>query len=123
MPPTNCLKIILNTTSPKIITKIENGIRNTYGKYITEIDDDDTLIEYSESDEHKEIEKTMTPGIYVKHCREVHGLTQKQLGEKLGHTSASRISDWETGQRDISKSIALKLAKMFNLTVEKLITN
>ena len=61
------------------------------------------------------MEKQMTPGKMLKTLREVQTLTQAKLGEKIG-TVASRISDYETGQRNISKRAAKQLSKVFNIS-------
>ncbi|HAJ79791.1 MAG TPA: hypothetical protein DCO75_08460 [Fibrobacteres bacterium] len=55
----------------------------------------------------------MKPKDYFKNLREAHGLTQKQLGEKI-NSNAAHISDYETGQRSISKEVAKKFTAIFS---------
>jgi DNA-binding transcriptional regulator YiaG len=73
---------------------------------------DKQLIDISTTKWYKNMKKKMKPKDYLKHLREAHGLTQKQLGEKI-KTSAAHVSDYETGQRSISKSVAKQLCKIF----------
>lgn len=39
----------------------------------------------------------------LKSLRLKRGLTQQQLADKIDGLTASRVSDWETGQRDIGR--------------------
>jgi DNA-binding transcriptional regulator YiaG len=73
---------------------------------------DRQLIDISTTKWYKDMKKKMKPKDYLKHLREAHGLTQKELGEKI-NTTASHVSDYETGQRSISKSVAKQLGKIF----------
>jgi putative transcriptional regulator len=65
----------------------------------------------------------MTRGIClksrIKELREQYGLTQKQLGEKVG-VSRQAINAIETGKFDPSIWLAYDLAKFFNLSIEEL---
>jgi transcriptional regulator with XRE-family HTH domain len=49
----------------------------------------------------------------LKELRKVHGLTQKQVAEFLGHKSEDRISHWEKGQAIPSVPNLFKLAKLY----------
>jgi transcriptional regulator with XRE-family HTH domain len=51
--------------------------------------------------------------------RGLHGLTQEQLGKNLGNFTRQNISNMERGNRAISKAVAKKLAKLFDVSVEK----
>jgi ribosome-binding protein aMBF1 (putative translation factor) len=95
------------TTPNEVLTEI--SLR--YSKYL-EQDANEQLIDITKSDWFKNLENKMAPGDYVKHLREAHGFTQKQLGEKL-KSNAAHISDYETGQRSISKTVAKQLAGLF----------
>jgi len=55
----------------------------------------------------------------IKELREQYGLTQKQLGEKVG-VSRQAINAIETGKFDPSIWLAYDLAKFFNLSIEEL---
>lgn len=61
-------------------------------------------------------------GMYLKNrireLREQNGLTQKQLGEKVG-VSRQAINAIETGKFDPSIWLAYGLAQLFDLTIEE----
>jgi DNA-binding XRE family transcriptional regulator len=95
------------STPRKIITEISNR----YAPYIVG-DPVDELIDISTTDWYKSMAKKMLPEKYLKTYREAAGFSQAHLGNLLG-IPASRISDYETGQRTISKEVAKKLADLF----------
>ena len=92
--------------------------RKRYARYLIETD---PYIIYRKSKLHKKIEATFTPGLWLKTLRDAHGLTQEELAEKLGTASGSRISDWESNRRDVSKSMAKKLSKYFGVSPDRFI--
>ncbi len=94
-------------------------LRKEFGKKL-KIEDDTRAdkIDFFETDIYKNIKQEMTPGTYVKIYRENHGLTQKALGEEVG-ASKSFICDVEHDRRSISKEMAKKFSKIFNITVER----
>jgi transcriptional regulator with XRE-family HTH domain len=55
----------------------------------------------------------------MKLYREMHGLSQAELGRKLGRFSRQNISNMENGHRSISKATAKRLAQVFDVSVEK----
>jgi len=63
----------------------------------------------------------MTPGTYMKIYRENRKMTQTELGKILGGLPRQHVSNMENGVRPISKKIAIKLAKAFDVSVEKFI--
>jgi DNA-binding transcriptional regulator YiaG len=97
---------------PRTPARVINSIKRQYANYI---DDDDELIDISTTDWYREMDKKMKPCDYLSHLRDAHGLSQKVLGEKIG-TNAAHVSDFETGQRAISKAIAKKLAEVFSVS-------
>lgn len=44
---------------------------------------------------------------------------EKELGEKLGNYTRQHISDMENLRRSISKEVAKKLSKLFNVPIER----
>lgn len=60
-----------------------------------------------------------TFGNYICELREKKGLTQSQLGEKLG-VSNKAISKWENGGAYPSSELMLPLAKELNVSIEEL---
>ncbi len=82
-------------------------------------DEDEELVEISGSDWYRGICRTISPGENVKVYRELHNLTQEELGRKLGSFSRQNVSNIENGHRQISKTVAKKLAAIFDVSVEK----
>ena len=94
---------------PRTPARVINSIKKQYSNYI---DDSDDLVDYFETDVHKEVAAKMTPGKSLRTLREMCGWTLAETGKKIG-VSAYRVSDFETGQRAISKAMAKKLAEVF----------
>ena len=63
----------------------------------------------------------MTPGTYLKIYRENFGLTQAELGKRLGNVPRQHISNMECGSRNISLKTAKKLSQIFHVSPEKFI--
>jgi plasmid maintenance system antidote protein VapI len=84
-------------------------------------DPDDELVDVFQTDWYKNTKKTMTPGMYMKIYRENRKMTQTELGKILGGLPRQHVSNMENGVRPISKKIAMKLAKAFDVSVEKFI--
>ena len=100
------------STPRRVLTEIASR----YSSYLA-IEPEDELVDITTTDWYKEMEKKMKPSDYLRHLREAHGLTQKALGEAVG-TNAAHISDYETGQRTISKEMAKKLARLFKISTD-----
>jgi DNA-binding XRE family transcriptional regulator len=94
---------------PRTPARVINSIKKQYADYI---DDDDELIDYFKTDLHKATATTMTPAKSLRALREMCGWTLAETGKKIG-VSPYRVSDFETGQRTISKVMAKKLASVF----------
>ncbi len=84
-------------------------------------DPDDELVDVFQTDWYKSTKKKMTPGTYMKIYRENKNMTQTELGKALGGLPRQHISNMENGVRPISKKTALKLSKLFGVSVEKFI--
>jgi DNA-binding XRE family transcriptional regulator len=84
-------------------------------------DPDDELVDVFQTDWYRNIKKKMTPGAYMKIYRENKNMTQTVLGKALGGLPRQHISNMENGVRPISKKTALRLSKLFNVSVEKFI--
>jgi DNA-binding XRE family transcriptional regulator len=108
--PLTSLQFRLNTPLP-----ILREARRRYAKYLV----DDEPEDYFQTEFHRKVSARMTPGIWLKTGRDAHGLTQEELGAKLGGVSDKRISDWESGRRAIPKSIAKALANLFRVPAER----
>lgn len=60
-------------------------------------------------------------GKFISACRKEQGLTQAQLGERLGITDRA-VSKWETGKSMPDSSIMLELCGILDITVNELLT-
>jgi DNA-binding XRE family transcriptional regulator len=106
----------------KISNKLMEVLVSEYGKDVQLTrDPDDELVDVFQTDWYKNIKKTMTPGTYMKIYRENRKMTQTELGKILGGLPRQHISNMENGVRPISKKVAMKLAKAFEVSVEKFI--
>ncbi|RLC19100.1 MAG: XRE family transcriptional regulator [Deltaproteobacteria bacterium] len=83
--------------------------------------DDEELVNVFETDWYKEISRTITPGDVLKVYRENIGLSQAELGRKLGTFTAREVSDMENSVSDISKEAAEKLGSLFDVPVSRFI--
>lgn len=82
---------------------------------------DDERVDVFQTAWYRETKKRLTPGKYMRVFRENRGMTQAALGKALGGIPAQHISNMERGSRPISKKVALKLARLFDVSVEKFI--
>ncbi len=62
----------------------------------------------------------MGKNTFIKQCRIEAGLTQEQLAEKM-EVSITAVQNWESGRTNIEIKKYLKLAEIFNVSVERLI--
>ncbi len=65
----------------------------------------------------KSLAKKATPADCIQIYRENLGLTQEELGKKVG-VSKNYVSDWENGRRKVSKDKAKMLSRLFQISVE-----
>lgn len=119
MPVATKTRPIKMTFRPGTPRRVLQDVRRRYAHYLVELED--KAVPYYETDLHKKVSATMTPGLWLKHLREAHSLSQAELGEKMGGVKASRISDWENNQRTVSKDAAKSLAKLFGVTTDRFI--
>ena len=102
-----------------IPVRVLEVLRSEYGGKLKIYEDDDELLDITETDWYKETKAKSTPGEALRIYRENHNLTQTQLGEKLGNTPRQIISNMERGKRAISLAMAKKLAQIFNTPAER----
>jgi antitoxin component HigA of HigAB toxin-antitoxin module len=95
-------------TTPK---RVLCEARERYARYLTESADEEYL-PIAETAWYRRMSKEMTPAKSLKTYREIAGFSQAHIGDLVG-VPASRISDYETGQRSISKEMAKKLSQIF----------
>ena len=96
-------------------------LRDQYGEIEVIEDEDDELVEVIHSDWYRSIRETITPGENIRVYRQMHGMTQDELAEKLGNLTRQNISNMENGHRPVSKNVAKKLAVLFDVSVEKFV--
>ena len=107
------------TFRPETPEGVLNELRFRYSRYL--LAPKDEAVDYFKTELHKKIEKRMTPAKRLRILRDAHGLSQADLGTEMGGIKASRISDWENGQRAISKAAARKLSSIFHLPADRFI--
>ena len=117
--------------TPRIKLKIEGqipdwivaGLKKEYGRNvkISDVDDDERMVRAVDSKWYKETKKMVSPGSTLKVYRENLGLTQEQLGKKLGSIPRQHISGMENGSRGISKAMAKRLSELFDIPISRLI--
>ena len=106
----------------KIPTRIVTVLKEEYGDKVKLIEEDgDKLVDVFKTAWYKRVKKTLTPGTNLKIYRQNMRLTQEQLGAKLGNVPKQFISNMENGIRPISKNTAIKLAKLFKVSVDRFI--
>ncbi len=110
--------IIKGDIPPKILTLL----KEEYGKkvHITN-DEDNEYVNITTTEWYKKIKAEKTSADNMKIYRKIHKITQEKLGEMLGDIPKQHISNMENGIRPISKITAKKLAKIFNVSVERFI--
>ena len=72
----------------------------------------DQYVNATDTDWYKETKENWTPSTEVRTNRQKFGLTQKELGEKIG-VSKQYVSDLENNHRNISSELAKKLGEVF----------
>lgn len=115
--------------TPHIDVRIEGEVpprllrllKTEYGPELKLVEeDDDASVDFFKADFYREMKKRMAPGTYVRIYRENHGMTQEQLGAKVG-ASKSFICDIEHKRRAISKEMAKKFSTLFKISAERFI--
>lgn len=97
-------------------------LKDNYGQVKIIADPEEELVEVTKSSWYKKIKKQLSSGENVKIYRELIGWTQAELGEQLGGIPRQNISNIEHNRRAISKGVALKLSKLFNVAIDKFIS-
>ena len=102
-----------------IPSKVIKYLHQVYGQNIELVDEDEERVKIVETDWYRKIKSATTPGDTVRIYRENLGLTQAELGRKLGKYSRQNISDIEHSKRNISIETAKKLSNIFTVPVER----
>ena len=113
-------KIPLFEVRGDIPEKILAYLRKEYAVDVEESEDEEYVVA-QETDWYKELKASLTPGDTIRIYRENLGLSQVQLGEKLGGLSRQKISDYENGRRTIGKELAKLLSKLLKVPIDRFI--
>ena len=70
---------------------------------------------------YKQESMEMNPGAYLRFFRMDKDLSQGELGRKLGKMSRQNVCDMENGRRPISRLMALKLSRIFEVSPDKFV--
>ena len=100
------IKININGAVSKKLLKI---LKEDYGKSL--VIEDDEWIDITETEWYKKTKAGMKPNDYMRVYRETRGLTQDQLGKKLGGIKPQNISGMEKGRRPIGKEACKKAGR------------
>jgi DNA-binding XRE family transcriptional regulator len=103
----------------EIPARVLEALKSEYGAKLRIYEDDEEYVNITETDWYKEIKEQTTPGDAIRVYRENLGLTQTQLGEKLGGLPRQIISGMERGRRPISLATAKKLAVIFQVPASR----
>jgi DNA-binding XRE family transcriptional regulator len=106
----------------EIHPKVISVLKEVYGKRVKLIkENDEELLDVFETEWFKKIDSKMTPGKNMRIYREIHKMTQDELGNKLGGISKQNISHMERAIRPISKKTAKSLAMLFKVPADRFI--
>jgi DNA-binding XRE family transcriptional regulator len=95
-------------------------LQQQYGSFFEVIEENENeLIDIFETGWFKNADQSSMPGESARIYRQNLGLTQEELGKKLGNYTKQYISDIEHSRRSISKDVAKKLSRIFNVPVER----
>ena len=99
--------------------KLLKFLADNYDK-VELLNDDESFVDITKTGWYLEHTSTTTPGAVLKRYRKRAGISQKELGEKLG-LAKQNISAMERGSRGISKANAHKLAEIFQTSPARFI--
>ncbi|TVR94100.1 MAG: XRE family transcriptional regulator [Spirochaetaceae bacterium] len=114
-------RIRVDITGEHIPAELMDAVRAVFKSEEIEFIDneDDELINWFETAEHREIAALTTPGDVMRIYRENRQWSQAKLGEELGGLSRQKISDMERGRLTISADTAIALSRVFGIPVER----
>jgi len=119
------IKFSINTdieVPTTFLQKLADFIQKEYNSDVNIIyDNEEELIDITETEWYQEMEKRRNPGTAVKIYRQNKKMTQQELGEQLGGFSKQYIADIESGRRNIGMDVAKKLSVLFKKSIERFI--
>ncbi len=96
-------------------------MKKEYGKDLIIKENEDEYVDIFSTNWHKKMEQQASPGDNLRMYRENAGLTQEELGKKLGRVPRQNVSAMEKGKRGISKELARKLSHVFHVPVDRFV--
>ncbi|MES0490316.1 MAG: helix-turn-helix transcriptional regulator [Leptospirales bacterium] len=121
------MQVLVKTKNAKIEMKgdipndILTAVSKAFKKSVKILNDDgEEIVLATQSKWFNEIIEGTSPGKVIHIYRENSGLSQSQLGEKV-KKSIQYISDLENDRRNISLDMARKLAKVFDISIARLL--
>ncbi len=96
-------------------------LKEKFGQDVEVLEEEEELVSIFETQWYKKITSATSPGETMKIYRENIGLSQAELGKKLGKFTRQKISDMENGKRNISKEVAKKISSVFDVPVDRFI--
>ncbi|MCD6273497.1 MAG: helix-turn-helix transcriptional regulator [Deltaproteobacteria bacterium] len=103
----------------EIPAQVLSFLEHAFGQDVEVIEDDETPVNLFETDWYQDIKHQVTLGEIVRMYRENLGMTQAELGQKLGNLTRQKISDMEHNRRSISKEVAKRLSQIFGVKAER----
>ena len=102
-----------------IATPVLRALRAEYGSHlrVETQKGEEEWVDVFETDLYKRFKKNVKPGDYIRTYRENLGLSQAELGDKLG-VSRAYICDIEKHRRSIGKDMIKQVAILFDAPVE-----
>jgi len=94
-------------------------LEKKYGQDVEVFHDNEETVNIIDTAWYKNTRSATTPGDALKIYRQNAGITQEELGRKLGKFSRQKISDMERGKRTISKEVAKKLSLIFDVSIDR----
>jgi len=94
-------------------------LHREFGQNVEIVDENEELVNIFDTHWYKAIKKTINPGDTLRIYRQNLGLTQTELGQQLGKFTRQKISDMENNKRSISKAVAKKLSKIFDVQIDR----
>lgn len=106
----------------EIPLKLLTVLEEEFGEQVRLLDEDkEETVDIFDTDWYQKTKSDITPGQNIRIYRQNHGLTQAELGRRLGEVPRQHISNMERGIRPISKKMARKLSSIFLVSVDKFI--
>ena len=83
--------------------------------------DDDETVDALQSDWYRETVGLITPGDVIRVYRKNRGMTQAELGRRLGGTARRRIDAIEKGRRGVSAATAKQIADVLSISTGRIL--